>query len=104
MSSTGEREVVRFNNSLGDDETIAAFDAAMSRIPANHALVLDLRDTPSGGNTTIARAFLGWFVDAPRGYQVHNRPAEERETGIARQWIEQVLPRRGKYCDRLPII
>ena len=39
---------------------------------------------------------MGWFVDRPRPYQVHNLPAEARETGIPRQWIEQVLPRPGK--------
>ena len=37
---------------------------------------------------------LGWFVDRPRPYQVHNLRLEQRETGIARQWVEQVLPRR----------
>ena len=39
---------------------------------------------------------MGWFVDAPTAYQIHNLPAEERETGVPRQWIEQVLPRPGK--------
>jgi carboxyl-terminal processing protease len=28
---------------------------------------------------------------------MHSLPAEARETGIARQWVEQVLPRPGKY-------
>jgi hypothetical protein len=96
--------IIRFNNSLGDDATIAAFDTAMQLIPANHKVVLDLRDTPSGGNTTVARAVMGWFINKPHGYQIHNRPVEERETGIARQWIEQVLPRSGKYRRALPTI
>ena len=104
ISSVGKRNIVRFNNSLGDDAAIAAFDEAMQGIPLDHQVVLDLRDTPSGGNTTIARAVMGWFVNKPHGYQVHNRPAEERATGIARQWIEQVLPRRGKFRKRLPTI
>jgi hypothetical protein len=76
----------------------------MQRIPHKHEIVLDLRDTPSGGNTTVARAVMGWFTNKPHGYQVHNRPVEERETGIARQWIEQVLPRSGKHRQRLPTI
>ncbi|MFM8542034.1 MAG: hypothetical protein ACKOAM_02080 [Chakrabartia sp.] len=98
------RTVIRFNNSLGDDKTIAAFDSAMQLIPLNHEVILDHRNTPSGGNTTVARAVLGWFTNEPHGYQVHNRPIEERETGIARQWIEQVLPRNGKYRRGLPTI
>jgi carboxyl-terminal processing protease len=47
---------------------------------------------------------MGWFVSEPRGYQIHNRPAEERETGIPRQWVEQVLPRRGRYRPHLPTV
>lgn len=100
----GGRTVIRFNNSLGDQATIAAFDTAMARLPTTAPLLLDLRDTPSGGNTSVARAIMGWFVNRPHSYQVHRLPAEERETGIARQWIEQVLPRPGKYHASMPVI
>ena len=93
----GERRTILFGNSLGDNAMIAAFDAAMAHVPPGAPLTLDLTDTPSGGNTVVARAIMGWFVTRPTGYQVHNSPAEERETGIARQWIEQVLPRAGKH-------
>lgn len=88
--------VIRFNNSLGDDATVPAFDAAMADARPGQPIVLDITDTASGGNTVIARAIMGWFVDAPAAYQIHNLPAEERETGVPRQWIEQVLPRPGK--------
>jgi carboxyl-terminal processing protease len=30
---------------------------------------------------------------------MHILPAEERETGVARQWLEYVLPRKGKHYD-----
>ena len=88
--------VIRFNDSLGDHATVAAFDAAMAGARPGQPIVLDLTDTASGGNTVVARAIMGWFVDAPTAYQIHNLPAEERETGVPRQWIEQVLPRPGK--------
>lgn len=104
LCALGELTVIRFNNSLGDSATIAAFDEAMAAVPPRHALVLDLRDMPSGGNTTVARAIMGWFVTEPSGYQIHNRPAEERETGIPRQWVEQVLPRRGRFRADLPTV
>ncbi len=99
--SHGETSL-RFNNSLGDDATISSFDTAMSTIPPANRLILDLRNTPSGGNTVVARAIMGWFVDRARNYQVHNRPEEERSTGIPHQWVEQVLPRPGKHRDQLP--
>lgn len=88
---------IRFNNSIGDLATIAAFDAAMAGLPPTRPVVIDLTDTPSGGTTSVARAILGWFVKGPRPYQMHQLPAEERETGVPRQWVEYVLPRAGKF-------
>jgi carboxyl-terminal processing protease len=89
--------VVRFHDSLGDRATVAAFDRVMAQAPPRQPIILDLTDTPSGGNTSVARGIMGWFVTKPTAYQVHNLPVELRETGVARQWIEQVLPRPGKY-------
>ena len=91
--------VIRFNDSLGHDATIAAFDVAMARAHPGQPIVLDLTDTASGGNTSVARAIMSWFVDKTTSYQVHTLPAEERQSGIARQWIEQVLPRPGKHHE-----
>jgi C-terminal processing protease CtpA/Prc len=99
VSHEGGALTIRFNDSLGDSATIAAFDEAMAMAPPRQRIVLDLTDTASGGNTSVARAIMGWFVDGPTGYQVHSLPAEERQTGIPRQWIEQVLPRPGKHHD-----
>ena len=90
---------IAFHDSLGESGTIAAFDAAMARAVPGQRVVLDLTDTPSGGNTTVARGIMGWFVSQPTTYQIHDLPAEERRTGIARRWIEQVLPREGKRHD-----
>jgi carboxyl-terminal processing protease len=73
-------------------------------LPVNAKIILDLTDTPSGGNTSVARAIMGWFVSRASSFQMHQLPAEERETGIARQWIEQVLPREGKHHVTLPIV
>jgi hypothetical protein len=88
---------IHFNNSLGDDATIPAFDAAMAAVPAGDTVVVDLTDTGSGGNTTVARAVIGWFTATARPYQMHASPEEMRRTGIARQWAEYVLPRPGKH-------
>lgn len=95
--TTGRTTRIRVNDSLGDRATIAAFDTAVASVGRGQRLTLDLTDTPGGGNTSVARAILGWFVRKPSFYQVHTLPAEERQTGIARQWVEQVLPRAGKY-------
>ena len=93
----GGTVTIRFNDSLGDDATVAAFDAAMRALPEGTKLVLDLTDTASGGNSTVARGIMGWFVDEPRFYQKHRLVSEERATGIVRQWVEQVLPRKDMH-------
>jgi hypothetical protein len=59
----GAALVIRFNDSLGDDSTIAAFDGAMAAARPRQPVIVDLTDTPSGGNTVVARAVLGWFVE-----------------------------------------
>lgn len=97
VAARGADLVIRVNDSLGDEATIPAFDAAMAFARTDQGVTIDLTDTPGGGNTVVARAVMGWFVARPTGYQIHNSPREERRTGIARQWIEQVLPRRGKH-------
>jgi C-terminal processing protease CtpA/Prc len=93
----GKTFVIRIHDSLGNSDTVAAFDAAMARARPGQPIVIDLTDTASGGNTTVARGIMGWFVSKPTFYQMHQLPVEERETGIARQWVEQVLPRAGKH-------
>ncbi|WP_303697856.1 S41 family peptidase [Brevundimonas naejangsanensis] len=95
----GDALEIRIDDALGDQATIAAFDAAMMTARPGQTVVLDLTETPSGGNTVVARAIMGWFVDTPSAYQIHSLPAEARETGIERRWIEQVLPRPGKHHD-----
>lgn len=95
----GTSIVIAFGDSLGDTQTIADFDVAMAHAETGQTIVIDLTDTPSGGNTTVARAIMGWFVTQPRPYQLHNSPIEQRQTGIARQWVEQVLPREGRFHD-----
>lgn len=100
----GATRVIEINDVLGDSNTIAAFDRQMANVPPGEPLRIDLTNTPSGGNTVIARAIMGWFVTEATPYQVHRLPTEERLTGIARQWVEQVLPRQDKYRSLRPTI
>ncbi|MCA9489918.1 MAG: hypothetical protein KC621_08340 [Myxococcales bacterium] len=93
--------VLRFQNSLGRDETIGAFDEAVAGCDG---VVIDLRNTPSGGNTDVARAIIGHFVDEPRPYQVHEIPAVERETTVPRHFVEYAMPRAPRIPGRLAVL
>lgn len=96
----GEIGYIRINDALGDGATVAAFDRALSELRDTRGMVIDLRDTPSGGNSMVARGILGRFVSRETGYQKHVLAAEERETGIRRSWIELVSPRGRFHYDK----
>ena len=84
-------------NSLGNNDTIAAFDAAMEEATGASAVVLDMRETPSGGNTEVARSIIGHFVSEAQPYQMHRVPVYEREFTVPRQFVEYVMPREPYY-------
>jgi carboxyl-terminal processing protease len=84
---------IRFHDSLGDSRVVVEFDLALAQLGTVRGLILDLRDTPSGGNTSVARGILGRFVAAEKPYQKHLLPSEERETGVRRSWLELVTSR-----------
>jgi len=96
--------LIRFNNSLGRDDTRERFDAALQDLLDTRALVLDLRQTPSGGNTTVARAIMGHFVTREQPYQVHVVSGEQRRFGVPRKFVELVAPRTPHYGGRLFVL
>ena len=100
----GQLGYIKINNSLGDNQLIAAFDSALTALHATRGLVLDLRDTPSGGNTAVARAIMGRFITREQPYQRHELPAEERATGIRHRWLELVSPRPHPYTAPLVVL
>lgn len=93
---------IRFNNSLGNGATVAAFDRALDGLRRTRGLIIDLRDTPSGGNSGVARGILGRFVEREQAYQKHELTLEERDTGIRRSWFELVSP-RGDFVYSQPV-
>ncbi len=75
-----DNEIVclRVENSLGDADLVAAFDKALEDTRGVRGLILDLRNTPSGGNTDVAEPILGRFVTGRPGYQRVFRPGPGR--------------------------
>lgn len=94
---------IRFNNSLGQTSVIGQFDAALDKLKNTQGLMIDLRDTPSGGNTTVARGILGRFITQDMFYQKHDSPAEVRAYGIQQKWVDIVSPRRP-FCYSHPVV
>ncbi len=61
--------LIRLNNSLGEQPTVAAFDQALAQLQGTAGLILDLRDVPSGGDSSVALGIMGRFVHAMLPYQ-----------------------------------
>jgi C-terminal processing protease CtpA/Prc len=95
---------ILLNDSLGNDATVPDFDAALTALRATRGLIIDLRDTASGGNSSVARGILGRFVRADLPYQKHILPAEEKESGVRRSWLELVSSRGERYANPVVVL
>jgi carboxyl-terminal processing protease len=95
---------IKINNSLGDGSLIKAFDEAVDNLWNTKGLIIDLRETPSGGNSIVARAMMSRFIEKELPYQKHILPSEEKQYGIKRSWIELVSPRGRTYKKPLDIL
>lgn len=104
VARRGDVAIIRLNNSLGNNATIGAFQAALQQVAATKGLVLDLRNTPSGGNTTVARGIMGHFIQHEQPYQVHVVPSEERRFGVPRKFVEYVVPIAPYYAGKVIVL
>jgi len=93
---------IKINNSLGNNDLINAFDNAVDSFFNTKILVIDLSETPSGGNTTVARSIMGRFLATKTAYQQHEM--DELPFDTKRYWIEYVLPRRKMYKGKVYVI
>lgn len=93
---------IKFNNSLGNTNVIAEFDKAVDSLFTYHNLIIDLTETPSGGNTTVARAIMGRFITEQLPYQIHE--FDEKEYKTKRHWVEYVTPRKTTYQGQVYLL
>ncbi len=95
---------IKINNSLGNNQLIPAFDSILDAMLATQGLIIDLRNTPAGGNTTVARAIMGRFIQQELFYQKHVIPARTIPYGVKRSWVEMVSPRKTTYLKPVVIL
>jgi C-terminal processing protease CtpA/Prc len=95
---------IKFNNSLGQTDVIQFFDSALYQLKNTKALIIDLRETPSGGNSIVARGIMSRFITVEMPYQKHVLPNEEKEYKIKRSWFEIVSPRGSFTYDKQVVI
>lgn len=67
---SGNVGYIRLHDSLGDSATVGAFEGTMAALVDTSAIILDLRDTPGGGDTDVAEPILGHFIQDRQAYQM----------------------------------
>ncbi len=93
---------IKINNSLGNNNLIAEFDQTLDSFFQYKNLIIDLTETPGGGNSTVARAIMGRFVSESLPYQVHE--FDEKAYQTKRHWVEYVTPRKEIYTGNVFIL
>ena len=81
---------VRVKNNLGDPGLVQHFDAALQQLRSTRGLILDLRETQSGGSRAVARDLLARFVNAETPWLLRV-PRQAGTAGAAP--AERVAPR-----------
>ena len=83
-------------NDLGSDDTVAEFDSALEQVKPTRGLILDLRATQSGGNTSVAEPIMGRLIEHTMTYQ--------RGTPMrGASWTKTVSP-RGDWIYKAPVV
>lgn len=98
-SNTG---YIKINNSLGNNDLIKEFNKAADSLMFTGKIVIDLTDTPGGGNTTVARVTMGRFIQEKLAYQQHE--TDEKPYGTKRYWVEYVLPGNRIYKGQIIVM
>ncbi len=87
---------LRLKNNLGDPGMVAHFDAALSYLKDTRGLLVDLRETPSGGSPAVASRLLARFAKAETPWVVR------ATRGIAARAAERIAP-RGPFTYEAPV-
>jgi len=93
---------IKINNSLGNNNLISEFDKTLDSLLSYKNLILDLTETPSGGNSTVARAIMGRFTPQLMPYQVHE--FDEKDYDTKRHWVEYVGPRKQIFKGNVYVL
>ena len=63
--------LIRVNNTLGNQILVNEFKRVVPQMDSTKALIIDLRNTISGGNTSVAKPIMGIFISETKPYQLY---------------------------------
>lgn len=95
---------IRFHNSLGDNRTAQTFVKAITALQPTRALIIDLRNTPSGGNTGVAEPILGHFVKTKTPYQKFRVQTKTTPYSQAALQTAYITPSKPHYAKPFVVL
>ena len=87
---------IRFKDDLNDAGLVAHFDAALAYLKDTRAMILDLRETQSGGHPEVARAILGRFIEKEAPWKAHAARGQAA--------VEENAAPRGPFAYKAPLV
>ncbi len=63
--------IIRINNSLAEKKLVKEFKKVLEEMQSTQALIIDLRNTIDGGNTSVAEPIMSMFVHKKQPYQLY---------------------------------
>jgi carboxyl-terminal processing protease len=97
--------IIRLNNSLGNNRLISEFDKVLDGLMDTKGIILDLRNTNTGGNTYVAKGIMGRFISQELPYQKHEYIEQfDDQPAVVRSWLELVSPRGIQYTKPVVVL
>ena len=87
---------IRINNTLGNEALVSEFDQTLDKMMDTKALIIDLRNTPNGGNTEVAEPIMGRLITKKKGYQI----CENRDE----RYTKSIMPRKMTYTKPIYVL
>lgn len=97
--------VIKINNSLGNNNLVKQFDKELNALLDTKGIVLDLRNSVSGGNSYVARAIMSRFINRELPYQKHiSKEKYGNNPEVSKSWLAHVTPRGTQYKKPLIVL
>lgn len=81
--------LIRVNNTLGNQILVKEFERVIPQMDSTKALIIDLRNTIDGGNTSVAEPIMGMFINEKKPYQLYENHKKK--------YLGYVKPNRLNY-------
>jgi len=83
--------VIRVNNTLGNKILVKEFKRVLPQMDSTKAIIIDLRNTISGGDTPVAEPIMGMFINKKLPYQLYENDKKK--------YFGHITPKKP-YCNK----